>query len=298
MMNDIHINFNAQDQATMSVLLAFIMYGVALDLKWENIRDSFKNPKGMIIGLVSQFILLPLLTFVLILVWQPLAGIALGLLLVASCPSGNISNFISSLAKADVELSVSLTAVATFLCLVMTPFNFSFYSQLHPLTQELAKEVSLDPVDLLGTVLKLLIIPVILGIATRIRLPNFTKRISRPIRLVSMMIFVGFVAVALSNNLDTFAAYWRIVAIVVIVHNTMAILLGLGLGFAGRLSYPQRRSIAIETGIQNSGLGLVISFTFFPEQGELALVCAMWGVWHIIAGFGWAAALLRVKPKR
>jgi BASS family bile acid:Na+ symporter len=294
-MEDIHINFDPDDQAMLSILLAFIMYGVALDLQWENFRKSFAAPKAMIIGLLSQFVVLPALTFVLISVWQPLAGIALGLMLMAACPGGTISNFFSSLAKADVGLSVSMTMVATFLCLIMTPFNFSFYSRMHPLTQELAKEVSLDPIDLFSTVLTILIIPVILGMITRNRLPKLTQKIGRPIKLVSMVIFVGFVAMALFQNLETFAEYWGIVAAVVVVHNTIAIASGLGLGFLAKLPVPQRRSISIETGIQNSGLGLVISFTFFPEMGELALVCAMWGIWHITSGFTWAFLLRRIK---
>lgn len=294
-MEGIHINFNPDNQALLSILLAFIMYGVALDLEWEDFRKSFVAPKAMVVGLLSQFIVLPALTFVLITSWQPLAGIALGLMLMAACPGGTISNFFSSLAKADVGLSVSMTMVATFLCLIMTPFNFSFYSRMHPLTQELAKEVSLDPMDLFSTILTILIIPVILGMITRNRLPNLTKKIGRPIKLVSMVIFVGFVAVALFQNLETFSKYWGIVAAVVVVHNTIAIASGLGLGFLAKLPVPQRRSISIETGIQNSGLGLVISFTFFPEMGELALVCAMWGIWHITSGFAWAFLLRRIK---
>lgn len=296
-MNDIHIIFNQDDQSLLSFLLAFIMFGVALDLRWENIKEAFASPRGMIVGLVSQFVLLPILTYILITVWQPMAGIALGLMLVASCPGGNISNFISALAKADVELSVSLTAVSTFLCLVMTPFNFSVYSSLHPLTAQMAREVSLNPFDMLQTVLIILIIPVALGIFTRSRFPSFTHKVSGPIRLISMAIFVGFVAVALSRNLDAFAEYWHIVALIVIAHNTLAILMGLGVATASGLKPGQRRSIAVETGIQNSGLGLVISFTFFAEYGELALVCAAWGVWHILAGFGWAGLLRQIKVR-
>ena len=110
-----------------------------------------------------------------------------------------------------------------------------------------------------------------------------------------MVIFVGFVAMALAQNVDMFAQYWDIAALVVILHNTIAVLSGLGLGFLAKLPITQRRSISIETGIQNSGLGLVISFTFFPEVDELALVCAMWGVWHIISGFAWAFLLRRIK---
>ena len=192
-MENIHLNFDSDSQALMSVLLAFIMYGVALELKWEKLKEAFIRPKAMVIGLISQFVVLPLLTFALVWLWQPMAGIAMGLMLVAACPGGNISNFFSSLAKADVGLSVSLTAVATFACLFMTPFNFSLYTKLHPLTADLAREVSLNPVELFGTVFVILIIPVLLGIVTRKQAPKFTSKVERPIRLASMLIFVGFV---------------------------------------------------------------------------------------------------------
>jgi len=294
LMQDIHIHFNEDSQTLLSVLLAFIMYGVSLGLKWENVKTSFARPKAITVGLLSQFIVLPFLTFILILLWQPLPGIALGLLLVAACPGGTISNFISSLSKADIGLSVSLTAVATLGCIVMTPFNFTFYSRLVPQTANLVREVSLDPIDIFSTVAIILLLPAMLGILTRNKFPKLAELIDRPIRLTSMLIFIGFVAVAFFQNLKALEAFWKIVVLIVICHNTIAITSGFLLAKMAKLPRDQQRSIAVETGIQNSGLGLVISFTFFPEMGELALVCATWGICHIISGFGWAFVLRRL----
>lgn len=292
---EISINFDPGSRMMLNVLLAFIMYGVALDLGWANIKHSFRNPRPLVIGLASQFLLLPLLTFILIFIWQPVPAIALGLFLVAACPGGTISNFFSSLAKADVGLSISLTAVSTFLCILMTPFNFSFWSQLNPVTSEIVRDVSLNPFQLLKTVTLILFIPVALGILSREYMPRITEKIKRPVRILSMLIFIGFVAVALFQNREAFENFWHMVLLIVITHNAIAFLSGSGFAKLFGLPVAQQRSISVETGIQNSGLGMVLSLGFFPEVGEMALVCATWGIWHIISGFVWSSILSRIE---
>lgn len=292
---EVNIQFDPNSRLMLNVLLAFIMYGVALDLGWPNIKASFKQPRTLLVGLASQFLLLPILTFLLVLVWQPLPAIGLGLFLVAACPGGTISNFFSALAKADVALSIAMTAISTFLCIFMTPFNFSFWSQLNPVTSELVKEVSLNPFQLLGTVTLILFLPVGLGILSREKLPKLTQKLKRPIRMFSMLIFLGFVAVALFQNREAFQNFWRSVLFLVIVHNAIAFISGWVFAKLFGLSIQQQRSISVETGIQNSGLGMVLSLTFFPELGELALVCATWGIWHIISGFTWSTILGRIQ---
>ncbi|MBL4586615.1 MAG: bile acid:sodium symporter family protein [Flavobacteriales bacterium] len=280
----ISINFDENSRMLLNFLLAFIMFGVALDLSFTDIVRAFKKPKPTFFGLLSQFILLPILTFLLISVWQPLPGLALGLFLVAACPGGNISNFMSSLAKADVGLSVSLTAISTLLCLFFTPFNFEFWSGLYPGTQNLLKSVQLDAVQLLKMVFMLLFLPVLAGMALQGWKTELTQRIKKPIRWLSMLVFIGFVIGAFLKNQDNFMKYAHLVALLVLVHNMLALTLGYSIGRAANLGEPASRSLSIETGIQNSGLGLVISFNFFPEIGEMALVCAWWGIWHIISG--------------
>lgn len=283
-MEPISINFDADSRMLLNFLLAFIMFGVALDLGLDDLTRAFKRPRSTLLGLLSQFILLPALTFALIWFWDPLPGLALGMFLVAACPGGNISNFMSSLAKADIGLSVSLTAIATLLCLFFTPFNFEFWSGLYPETQDLMRSVRLDVFELFKIVLLLLILPVIAGMIFRTRIPVLTQKIRKPIQWMSMVIFIGFVIVAFVKNQENFMKYAHLVALLVLVHNTMALVLGYTLGRVSKLGEPASRSLSIETGIQNSGLGLVICFNFFPEMGEMALVCAWWGIWHIISG--------------
>ncbi len=260
------------------------MFGVSLDLRWQDIARAFKSPKPTLLGLFSQLVLLPALTFLLVWVWEPLPGLALGMFLVAACPGGTISNFMSSLAKADLGLSVSLTAISTILCVIFTPLNFEFWSGLYPQTEELLTTVELNPVELFQTVFLFLIIPVLAGMVFGANLPNATNRIKKPIKWISMGIFILFVIAAFLKNKDNFIQHAHLVAVLVVLHNATAFLTGYFTGRVGRIGEAASRSLCIETGIQNSGLGLVICFNFFPEIGEMALLCASWGIWHIISG--------------
>lgn len=292
----IAINFDPESQMALNFLLAFIMFGVSLDLKWSDVSRAFRKPKPTLLGLFSQFILLPALTFVLAYFWNPIPGLALGMFLVAACPGGTVSNFMSSMAKADLGLSVTLTAISTLLCLFFTPFNFEFWSGLYPETGNLLKSVSLDAVELFKTVFLFLILPVFVGMFVGAKKPVLTAKMLKPVRWASMLIFIAFIVVAFLKNKDNFITYAELALALVIVHNLVALISGYLVGKIGKLGEAASRSLAIETGIQNSALGLVICFKFFPEIGEMALLCAMWGIWHILSGLSIAAVWSRSTP--
>ena len=162
MQDAIAINFDPNSRLTLNFLLAFIMFGVSLDLTWADVSRAFRKPKLTLLGLLSQFVLMPALTFAVAYFLESASGLALGMFLVAACPGGTVSNFMSSVAKADLGLSVSLTAVST-LCVFFTPFNFEFWSGLYPFTTDLLKTVSLDATELFSTVFFFLILPVFVG---------------------------------------------------------------------------------------------------------------------------------------
>lgn len=292
----IAINFDPESQMALNFLLAFIMFGVSLDLKWSDVSRAFRKPKPTLLGLFSQFLLLPALTFVLAYFWNPIPGLALGMFLVAACPGGTVSNFMSSMAKADLGLSVTLTAISTLLCLFFTPFNFEFWSGLYPETGNLLKSVSLDAVELFKTVFLFLILPVFVGMFVGAKKPVLTAKMLKPVRWASMLIFIAFIVVAFLKNKDNFITYAELALALVIVHNLVALISGYLVGKIGKLGEAASRSLAIETGIQNSALGLVICFKFFPEIGEMALLCAMWGIWHILSGLSIAAIWSRSTP--
>lgn len=297
----IRLNFSKGGLLFMNITLAFIMFGVALEIKIKHFKEVILKPKSFIIGVFSQFVALPALTFLLVLILKPSPSVALGMILVAACPGGNISNFISSLAKANIELSVSLTAMATLLAVFMTPLNFALWGGLYSGTAELVIPIKIDVWEMMKTVFILLGIPIALGILFSNKFPNVTKKIIKPLKLLSLLAFAGFVVAALASNFKFFLEYIHLIILLVFVHNILALTTGYSLASIFGLRKPDRRTLTIETGIQNSGLALVLIFNpnLFDGIGGMAFVAAWWGIWHIIAGLGIASFWSRkpiVKP--
>jgi len=284
----LRLNFSADSLFLLNICLGVIMFGIALDIDTQDFKILLKNPKAALVGLLSQFFVLPLLTYLLILVWKPQASIAMGMILVASCPGGNISNFMSHLSKSNTALSVGLTTLATFASLIMTPLNFKLYASLYPPTMELLTDINLDEWAVIETIFTIILIPLLAGLAFRKWRAPWAKKLSPIFRITSIIIFLAFVIIALSKNYALFLKYIHVVALLVLVHNAIALGSGYGLGELFALSRRDKRTIAIETGIQNSGLGLVIIFAFFEGIGGMALLTAWWGIWHIIAGLSLA----------
>jgi BASS family bile acid:Na+ symporter len=280
----VQLNFNPTTLTLLNVLIGFIMFGVALDIRVEDFRRIARDPRGPLIGLGAQFLLLPALTFVLVGILRPSPSVALGMILVAACPGGNFSNFLTSYSRGNAALSVSMTAVSTVLAIVMTPFNLQFWGSRSPGTNDILTEVSLDPLDLLMTIVLILGLPLALGMLVRARLPQLADRLTRPMRYFSLTAFFGFIAFALIGNWSFFVAYIGVFAIVVAVQNAMALGIGYLSATGARLPEYDRRAITMEVGIQNSALGLVIVFTFFDGLGGMAVIAAWWGIWHLIAG--------------
>lgn len=264
------------------------MFGIALEVKVSDFKILLQNPKSAILGLISQFLLLPLFSFLLVLLLKPAPSIALGMILVAACPGGNISNFMSHLAKANTALSVGLTSVATFLSLAMTPINFQLYGSLYEPTASILQSIELDFLNVSKTVFTIILFPLITGLWFQNKFKHTAQRIAPIFRIGSILIFIAFVVIAFSKNFQLFLDYIHLVLFLVLIHNLLALGLGFSLGSIFRVPQRDRRTLSIETGIQNSGLGLVLIFAFFEGLGGMALVAAWWGIWHIISGLGLA----------
>ncbi len=294
------LNFNAAGLHVLNISLAIIMFGIALDIKVSNFRNILSKPKSFIIGVISQFLFLPAVTYLLVLLLKPTDSVALGMILVAACPGGNISNFISSLAKANIELSVSLTGVSTLLSVVLTPLNFAFWGGLYVSQTKLMHPIQIDFVQMFITVILILGLPLLAGVFFSKRFPSITKKIQKPIKIASIVIFIIFIIVALANNLDLFLRFIHLFFILVLLHNLLAISTGYVLAKSFKLSLPDVKTISIETGIQNSGLALVLIFNpkIFPpelEIGGMAFIAAWWGIWHIVSGLSLAFFWSRKK---
>src|SRR5690554_3166074 len=285
----VRLNFNQDSVNMMNLAIAFIMFGVALSIRPGHFRAVFLNPKPVVIGSVSQYIILPALTYLLVSIIRPSTPVALGMILVSSCPGGNVSNLISSISKANITLSVSLTTITTIMSLIMTPFNFAFWGGLYAKHSPLLVPISIDPIEMFRTVFLILGIPVILGMFVGIKFPKFAKRMDRPIQAASVIFFIGFIVAALAGNFSIFMKYIHLIFILVLLHNGLAFATGFLLPKLFKVGETDCRTISIETGIQNSGLGLALIFNprIFPPElnlGGMAMVAAWWGIWHIVAG--------------
>lgn len=282
--NQAQVQFDANGLFMLNIALAIVMFGVALGINIKDFKQLAKQPKPILIGLLSQFIVLPLVTFLLVLLIKPVPSIALGMFMVAACPGGNISNFITHLSKGNTALSVSLTAFASALALFFTPFNFQFYGNLYQPTASILKIVTLHPTDIFKIMILILGIPLLLGMLFNSYQPKLAVKLSAILKPMSILIFISIVVIAFSKNIDVFKGFIHHVLVIGIGHNIVALLLGFSVARLFKLSYKNQKTLSIETGIQNSGLGLLLVFTFFNGLGGMAVLVAFWGIWHIISG--------------
>ena len=292
--DQINVTLNAGGMNTINIVLAFVMFGVALGIKPRIFVEVFKKPKSVLLGMLCQMVLLPAFTFCL--AWlmgswiSPMMG--LGMILVASCPGGNISNFMSSLSKANVELSVSLTAISTALAVLMTPANFFLWGNLYLHTAKIAAEVPTLVIplwDVFKTIFILLGIPLTLGILCSQFLPKVAEALKKPFQWVSILFFLAMVVLSFAGNINAFLKCIKYIFVVILIHNLLALGIGFFVGSAFKVPFRDRRTLTIETGIQNSGLGLVLLlgtslFAGFPPHGGMLVITAWWGIWHIISG--------------
>lgn len=293
--DEVMLNFSPTSLQILNAVLAVVMFSIAIDLRPEDFKKLLRAPKSLLTGLFSQFIILPIVTFAMILVTSPPPSIALGLMLVAACPGGNISNFITHRAGGNAALSVSMTAFTTIGSILLTPLNIAFWGNLYAPTREILRATSIDPVSVMITVGVMLVLPLCLGVLLNMKRPDITTHLRTPLQYLSMGIFVAFVVIALAANWSLFLQFAGAVALLVILHNALALGAGYATASAMRLSPYDRRAIMIETGIQNSGLGLVLIFGFFGGMGGMAVAAAFWGIWHAVSGITLAAYLARTK---
>ena len=291
------INFDSNGLFILNIALAIVMFGVALGINIQDFKQLIKQPKPILVGLLSQFVLLPLVTFLLVILIQPEPSIALGMVMVAACPGGNISNFITHLSKGNTALSISLTAFASVLALVFTPFNFQLYGNLYAPTATILKSVTLQPMAIFKIMALILGIPLIGGMLLNYYRPNWSNQLSKVLKPVSIFIFISIIVIAFSKNITVFTDFIHHVLAIGISHNIVALLLGFLVAKAFRLSFKNQKTLSIETGIQNSGLGLLLVFTFFDGLGGMAVLVAFWGIWHIISGLILASFWTRSNEK-
>lgn len=290
----LRINFSPDQLVLLNFCLGFLMFGVALDIKVRDFKRLFQSPKPPIIGLISQLVLLPILTLGLTFLLKVQPSIALGMVLIAACPGGNVSNFAVHLSKGNTALSVLMTSISTLAAIFTTPILFGLLSQYIPNTASLEQSISVDPIEMIQTILKLVVLPLSIGMSINHFYPKLTERIQSSVKILSMVIFFGIVFFGIKGNWENILTYVDDIFFIVLIHNSLAFLLGFSWAKLMKMSVADTKAITIETGIQNSGLALIIALNFFSDLGGMALVAAWWGIWHLLSGFIAAMILKRL----
>jgi BASS family bile acid:Na+ symporter len=284
-LDQVQINFNNDSLIVLKIILAIIMYGVALDIRSSQIKSIVTNPKSIIVGMIAQFIIFPFFSFLLMTFTNPPPSVAIGMLVVASCPGGNVSNYLTYLSRGNTALSVIMTFFSTIAALVMTPFNINFWGKMYGPTNELVQNISLNPYEVMESVIFLLGIPLVIGLMVRKNNESLADKHEKFLKKFSMIFLALFVVGALVVNFKIFLENIHHIIGIVFLQNGIALLSGYGLATICKLNEADRRAVTIEVGIQNSGLGLALIFEFFKGIGGAAIVAAWWGVWHAVSGF-------------
>jgi BASS family bile acid:Na+ symporter len=296
--DDVVVTFAPGSLTILNVVLGLIMFGIALDTSPSDFKVVARHPKPFAIAILAQLLLLPIATFLLTLVLPVTPSMALGMLLVACCPPGNISQVLTHRAGGNVALSVSLTAVGNLVYIVAMPLSITFWGSLHPTARTLLRAVELDPWRMLLEIALIIGLPFAAGLLIRARLPGLTARVQPFVKWFSLIALLGFIVAALAGNWSVFVQVLGIIVLVVTVHDAVALALGYGTAVLGGLGTRERKAMTFEVGIRNAGLGLGLVFLFFDGLGGMAIVAGWWGVWDIIAGLVVASLWARHTKRR
>lgn len=278
----IKINFDQDNLIILNILLAFLMFSVSLGVSFKDFKRVTKMPKLIVVGLTSQWLLLPIMTLMLIAIIKPEASIVWGMIMIAVCPGGNVSNYATSLAKGNAALSITMTSIVTIFASFMTPFSFMFWAKFTGVEAIGDVTMYIDPIEMLKVVSILILLPLILGMSMAHYFPDFTKKVKKTIARIALLIFVVFIVGAIFKNIQNIKEYVSKIFIIVLIHNVLSMLVGYYFARLNKLSIIDSRTISIETGIQNTALGLILIFKFFDGLGGMALMAAWYGIWDMI----------------
>ncbi|MCB1180127.1 MAG: bile acid:sodium symporter family protein [Leptospiraceae bacterium] len=281
------MNYNNDYQFVLAIVLALMIFGVSLELRFIAFKAVLQRPISVLSGLIGQMLILPYLTLLVTLLLDLPPGIELGMLLVACSPGGNLSNIVTHLGHGNTALSVSMTAVSSTLAIITLPLNFAITANLNPVTHAFisgGSELQIDGIGILKGLIVLLVIPLSLGMFVGNYATNFAHKITPYFKKFSSIAFGIFLVVAVGSNWEIFYKNLGFVLIIVIFHNLIALSVGYIIAKIFKQDEYNSRAITIEVGMQNSGLALGLILTEFKAEPNMALIAAFWGIWHIISG--------------
>ena len=268
----------------INYLLMIVMFGMGLTMKLSDFAVVFKRPRDVIIGCLAQFIIMPLLAFGLGKVFGLHQELLVGVVLVGTCPGGTSSNVITYLSKGDTALSVGMTSINTLLAPFLTPLLTYLY---------LRTSVNVDVRSMFVSIIQVVIVPIGLGLLINRLFGNYTRRISDALPLVSVTAICLIVAAVVSHNSEKILSTGLVIFAVVILHNLLGYLCGYLIGILFKMDLSRKKAVAIEIGMQNSGLATSLAGTAFPDLAMATVPGAIFSVWHNISGAVLAALFLR-----
>lgn len=284
----LQINFNADQLRFLNLAMAFLMFSVALDIQPADFRKVARFPKSVVVGLLIQYLLFPLLTLAVIRVFEPPVSMSLGMVLVSMCPSGNMTNFLTHFARANVVLSVTFNAIVILAASVVTPAGFLFWSDFIPESEALRQTFEIRFPDMARIIAELILAPLLLGMGLHVYFEKLTARIRPWAQRLSLFVFFSILILALMGNRENIAQYLGYAFLIVLVHNALGLAAGYWIGRFARLPESDSRTLAFESGVHNTALGLLLIFSFFNGLGGMALIAAWYGIWDLATGIGLA----------
>lgn len=271
------------------VIIAFFLFGIALDTHVAEFRDVVRRPWVVGAGLAAQYVVAPAATLGLTFALDVSGSVAIGMLLVACCPAGNLSNILTHRARGDVPLSIAMTGTSNALALILTPLTMAFWSGLNPAAETLLQEIDLDAWDMAIEVAVLIGLPFALGLLVAWRWPATAARGARFVEPAALVLLLVIIVGGLASKGGTIVTYADEVVAPILSQNAVALAIGYLTARALLLRAASVRAMTFELGIRNTGLALVLSLAYFGELGGVILVAALWGLWDVCTGLALAS---------
>jgi len=284
-------------QLVLSLVLAVMVFTVALELRVQDFRRVAEMPRGVVCGLVPQFLLLPVGTWLATLALELPPNTEAAMILVACCPGGALSNYVTHFGRGNTALSISISGVAALLALVLTPFNFAWMVSANPATAAWLRRLDIDASAIWWSLLLLLAVPMTAGLLANHRWPEVTRRLRKPLGRFSLLALFAFIALGLVRERHLLNVQLLPQVAIVILHNASGLALGALAALAFRLPVRDRRAVVIEGGMQNSGLALGIIAVQFNADLGMVIIASLWGIWHIVSGMTLAVSWRRIDAR-
>ena len=282
--DQLNVEIGGGFQLVLKVVIALFLFGIALDVRLDELGSVVRRPLPIVVGLIAQFVVMPALTVLLTLALDVRGSVAIGMILVVCCPAGNLSNIFTYRARGDVALSISLTTASNIVALLITPIAVAFWTGMNSSADQLMRDVSIDPWEMVLEIALLIGLPFAGGLFVAWRFPAFAERARPYVEPGALIMLLTVVVLALAGQLTTFRDYVGVVALAITLQNGLSLLVGYVTGRGLRLPVAGVRAMTFELGVRNTGLAIVLALGFFGDLGGVVVVAALWGLWDATTG--------------